>query len=101
MSFFHGALGLGEFPSAPIVAYLARSLSGLYVLHGGFLWMAARDVQKHAPIITYVAVSGIAFSIMVTIVSVAAGFPWWWTVCEGPMLTVLSVVILFLQSRIR
>ena len=99
MAGVHGRLGLGDFPDAPICGYLARHLSAMYVVHGGFIWLASLDLRRHAGLIRYLAVSGMAFSLYITVLDVRAGFPWYWTFGEGPALTVLSVIFLLLLRK--
>jgi hypothetical protein len=99
MATFHARLGLGAFPDAPIAVYLARSLSALYALYGGILWICGTDVRRFAPVITYFSVTGVFFSILITVLDLRAGLPWYWTVGEGPMLAVLCVLILVMQRR--
>ena len=93
-------LKLGDFPAAPITPYLARCLSAFYVMHGGFVWIAALDVRKYAILVRYIAITGIVFSVLVSVLDVIAGFPLFWTLAEGPTLTVISIVFLVLQHRI-
>jgi hypothetical protein len=42
----HQVLGLGEFPTAPMAEYLARSVSALCTFYGGLLLLLARDVRR-------------------------------------------------------
>ena len=37
MASIHRALGLGDYPEAPLTAYLTRTASALYAFHGGLL----------------------------------------------------------------
>src|SRR5687768_11378622 len=47
----HRAVGLGEFPTAPIAEYLARSVCALCAFYGGLLLVLARDVQRYIAVI--------------------------------------------------
>jgi hypothetical protein len=100
MAVGHEWLGLGTFPDAPITPYLARCLSAFYMMHGILLWICSCNIRRYAPIITYVAVTGIAFSVLVTLLDIRAGFPWHWTVGEGPTLTALSIAFLVLLRKV-
>lgn len=100
MAVCHEKLGLGAFPSQPITTYLARCLSAFYVMHGGFVWIAATDVRKYAALIRYIAATGIVFSLVVTALDVISGFPIMWTIGEGPVLTGISIVFLVLLRRV-
>jgi hypothetical protein len=101
MAATHRWLGLGEFPASPLVDYLTRSASALYAIYGGLLVLLARDVRRFAPVIVYLAVTGLAFGVVMLGVDFAAGMPRYWSVGEGPLVLVLSGVILWLSRGIR
>ena len=101
MAATHRWLGLGEFPASPLVDYLTRSASALYAIYGGLLVLLARDVRRFAPVIVYLAVTGLAFGVVMIGVDFAAGMPRYWSVGEGPLVLVLSSVILWLARGIR
>src|SRR6185436_17443521 len=61
MAATHRALGLGEFPRAPVVDYLARSIAALYGFHGVLLLVIATDPGKYRAIVRYVAVMNVLF----------------------------------------
>jgi hypothetical protein len=93
-------LGAGAFPDGALAPYLARCLSAMYVMHGGFAWVTARDVAAYRPFVTYLGWSGIAFSALITWLDIQAGFRWFWWVAEGPGLTALSVALLVLARAV-
>ena len=101
MAATHRWLGLGEFPASPLVDYLTRSISALYAIYGGLLVLLARDLRRFAPVIVYLAVTGLAFGVIMLGVDFAAGMPRYWSVSEGPLVLVLSLVILWLARGIR
>ena len=101
MAATHRWLGLGEFPASPLVDYLTRSASALYAIYGGLLVLLARDVRRFAPVIVYLAVTGLAFGVIMIGVDFAAGMPRYWSVGEGPLVLVLSSVILWLARGIQ
>ncbi len=100
MKTIHSLIGLGAMPEGVLVPYLARSLSAFYMVHAGVTGICALDVRRYSPMIKYLAWAGIAFASMVTYLDIHAGFPWYWTVAEGPGLAVLSVAMLVLLRRI-
>jgi hypothetical protein len=87
-------------PEGVLVPYLARSLSAFYVVHAGVMLICAFNVRRYAPMIMYLAWAGIAFALMVTFLDIHAGFPWYWTVAEGPFLVIISVAMLVLLRRV-
>jgi hypothetical protein len=99
MASIHEQLGLGTFPEQAITPYLARCLSFFYAMHGGLLLLAAKDIRRYAGLITYIAYTGIVFSVLITIFDIQSGFPWYWTVGEGPFLTAISIAFLVLLKR--
>ncbi|MBI5397130.1 MAG: hypothetical protein HZA91_17670 [Verrucomicrobia bacterium] len=101
MAATHEAIGLGKFPDGAIVEYLARSLSALYAFHGGLLWLVSRDVRRYAAIIAYIAVVGIAFSLLILALDVSLQLPVWWILGEGPCVLVISGVVLVLLAKAR
>ena len=94
----HRWLGLGDLPQAPIVEYLARSLSAFYGFHGVFLFLLSTNVDRFAPIITFVAVMNVLFGIILIAIDVEAGLPVLWSAFEGPPL-VLTGIALGLLNR--
>ena len=96
----HRWLGLGEFPDAPIIQYLARSIAALYAIFGGLAILISTDVQRYAPIIRFFACVTLAFGVLITGIDSIAGMPTYWTLFEGPPTVVLGVVILLLANRV-
>ena len=96
----HTWLGLGTFPDAAIAPYLARHLSAMYVIHGGFLLVASMDVHRYAALIRYICFSGFAFALFITVLDLQTGFPWYWMAAEGPGLGLISAVMLACLQRL-
>ena len=99
MATIHQWLGLGKFPDAKIVDYLARSLSGFYAILGVLYIALARDIHAYASIITLAAWASICFGIGSIIINMQLDFPFWWTWGEGPFVAGYGVVILWLQKK--
>lgn len=97
----HEWLGLGEFPRAPVVDYLARSIAALYGFHGVLLFIVARDPSRYRTIVQYVGVMNIVFGLLLTGIDVNAGMPAHWTLAEGPPIIAFGVVVLYLTRSIR
>ncbi len=95
----HEKLGLGPFPSGVIAEYLARSESALYAIIGGLSWLISRDVVRYAPVIAYLAWTGIAFGVIFAAIDAKLGMPIWWTIGEPGCVILLSLMILALQRR--
>jgi hypothetical protein len=97
MAATHRWLGMGELPEAPVVDYLARSVSALYGFHGVLLFLIATDPARYRPFVVYVGCMNVAFGLMLLLIALSAGMPGWWTAFEGPGLVTLGVVVLFLS----
>lgn len=100
MASSHAWLGLGEFPRAPIVDYLARSIAALYGFHGLLLLTVARDPLALRPIVSYIAFVNVTFGAIMLGIDLYSGMPLWWTLGEGPPIAALGVVIAWLNSSI-
>jgi hypothetical protein len=84
MAATHRWLGLEEMPAAPVVEYLARSVSAFYALVGALFLVLASDLCRYRPLVQFL---GVAFTLLVPVflfIDLAAGMPWWWTAAEGP-----------------
>ena len=93
MASTHQWLGLGEFPRAPVVDYLARSIAALYGFHGVLLWIIATDPRQYCALVWYVAAMNVVFGLMVIAIDVHAGMPAFWTLAEGPPIVAFGIVI--------
>ncbi len=100
MAALHEWSGLGAFPDAPVVEYLARAVSGFYAMFGGLMLIAASDVRRYAAIITYCAWLGILFGAAIVCVILAAGMPWYWAMAEAVSSPPTAIIILLLQSAV-
>jgi hypothetical protein len=89
----HRWLGLGELPQAPIVEYLARSVSSLYGFHGVLLFLLSTNVDRFAPIITYVALMNVLLGLMLIAIDTHAGLPALWVAFEGPPVVLTGIAV--------
>src|SRR5688572_28934958 len=98
MASIHRAIGLGEFPRAPVVDYLARSIAALYGFHGVLLLLIARNPAHYRSIIRYVGVMNVVFGALMVGIDLHAGMPFWWTIAEGPPIAAFGIVVLVLTQ---
>jgi len=98
MASTHRWLGLGEFPRAPVVDYLARSIAALYGFHGVLLLVVSTDPVRYRAIVWFVAAMNVAFGLIVIAIDVHAGMPVFWTLGEGPPIIALGIVIAILNA---
>ncbi len=101
MDAIHRHLGLGPLPETPTTIYLTRSLSAMYAMHAGLLWIISRDLRHFAALVTYVGVVLLAFGATLIWIDCRAGLPWLWVASEGPFTISLGVAVLVLQRRLR
>jgi hypothetical protein len=92
----HRWLGLGEMPTAPVVEYLARSVSAFYALLGALCLVMASDLERYRPLVRFFGVALALLGIVFTGVDVIAGMPWWWTALEGPGAVPVGALVFYL-----
>lgn len=90
-------LGLEPFADTPLTQYLTRSLSALYAMHAGVLWVAASDVERFSPLVTYLGAATFAFGLALLGIDLHAGLPWQWTLGEAPGTIAAGAAVLVLQ----
>ncbi|HXW08304.1 MAG TPA: hypothetical protein VD833_23940 [Vicinamibacterales bacterium] len=99
MASTHEWLGLGAFPRAPVVEYLARSIAALYGFHGALLLLISTDPVRFRPLVWFVVVVNISFGLMMLAIDLHAGMPAYWTAAEGPPITALGLVLGLLNRQ--
>ena len=101
MASTHRWLGLGEFPRAAVVEYLARSIAALYGFHGVLLLIVSGDPVRYRAIVWYVAVMNVLFGLMILAIDLAAEMPAVWTISEGPPIVAFGIVVGILNRSLR
>jgi hypothetical protein len=101
MDAVHRKLDQGPLPQGPIVDYMARSLSLFYVIEGGLCWLVSFSLRRHLTIVTYLGVTGTLGAIALGVIDLRAGLPTHWAVSEMTVPTLMSLVMLWLRSRVR
>jgi hypothetical protein len=96
----HHLLGLGALPETPVIVYLTRSLSALYVFHGGTLLVVAADVRRYPTMVAYFGWAFLGFGLVATWIDIHAGVPWFWIAAEGPASILVGLAILVLKRRV-
>jgi hypothetical protein len=99
MAVVHGWLGMGEFPQALVVGYLARSASLMYAQHGAVFLFLSGDVRHYRRLITCMAAIALVSGGVMLAIDLVAGIPLAWTLVEGPGYIALAITVLWLQSR--
>jgi hypothetical protein len=97
----HAQLGLGTLPDMPIVLYLIRSVSLLYVVHGVLVIFMSRDIRRNSRLITVFGVASLVQGIILLFIDYEAGLPKWWMLWEATTYWGMAAAILFLQQTIR
>ena len=90
-------LGLGPMPQAPIVEYMARTLSLLYAVHGAVVFRVSFDLVRFRPFVGFLGALHTAVGLCIIGIDLAAGLPWWWVLGEGPGIAVGGVLVLLLN----
>ncbi|MFP4381150.1 MAG: hypothetical protein ACLFUS_11670 [Candidatus Sumerlaeia bacterium] len=99
MNATHEAMGLGELTWQPVVEYLARSASLLYVLVGALQLFISFDVRKYMGFIKFLMVMRFLIGLLLIWVDWKSDMPLYWTLSEGIAWLVLSGVLLWLCAR--
>jgi hypothetical protein len=99
MEVAHEALGMGTFPAAPVAAYLARTTSALYALHGATLVFVSFDVDRYAKLIRFLALATCVLGGVVLAIDLPLALPDWWRYGEGPCIAAGGVIVLALVRR--
>jgi len=101
MAATHAWLGLGEFPAAPLVDYLTRSLSLLYAWHGGLLLVLSFQIQRYRPVLLYLGIATAIGGLILLGIDLHAGMPAYWTSMEGPPVAVIGCLMVWLTLQCR
>jgi hypothetical protein len=96
----HHKLGLGEFPRAPVVDYLTRSIAALYGFFGGLSLLVSTDIRCYRRIVVYIAAMNLLFGAGVTAIDYHAGMPLYWTLSEGLPVIALGLLMFYLLSSV-
>ena len=100
MAATHQWLGMGPFPASPLTDYLTRSASFLYAMHGGLLLVLATDVRRYRKVLLYLGLVTALGGALLTGIDLHAGMPTWWTLSEGPPVTLLGCLMVWLVQRV-
>ncbi len=100
MNAIHEYMGLGELPDAPIVSYLARSLSAFYAIVSTIILFISFDIRHYRSFVKLWAIIVIVTGFVLLGIDITAGTPTSWTLGEGPPTIVVGLVVLWLQRKI-
>jgi hypothetical protein len=99
MDLAHSWTGLGAIPPEPIVGYLARSASALYVLHGAMVVLISFDLTRYKGLIRFLGLASLLHGAVLFGIDIAEGMPPLWRYSEGPVFAASGLIILWLQHR--
>jgi hypothetical protein len=100
MDAIHQRVGLGPLPDVPITGYLTRSLSWFYAMHGALWLFLSTDVWRYRLLIRLLFALNIAFGVGLVLLDWRVGMPLPWTLCEGPLIILFSLALLWLLRRV-
>jgi hypothetical protein len=92
-------LGLGPLPAAPVVEYMARSLSALYAVHGAVVFRLSFDVERFRPLVGLLGWLHTVLGLVIFATDLVAGLPWWWVAGEGPGIAAGGLLVLLLSRN--
>lgn len=96
MDYIHQQLGMGPLPQGPVVAYLARSLSGAYAVFGAFLLVFSLDLDRYLPLIYLAACSMLAAALGLAVFHQSSNMPVFWQRGEPTVCLIIGAVLLLL-----
>ena len=96
MDAIHGYLGLGDLPDAPIVRYLARSLSAFYAIVAAITLRISTDLRRYRPIVHLWGVIILVIGVVLLGIDVEAKMPLSWMLFEGPPTIAIGLLVLWL-----
>ena len=100
MNDIHESMGLGELPDAPVVSYLARSLSAFYALLSVIVLFTSFNIRRYRSLAKLLAIIFTLIGFVLLGIDLNAGMPASWTWSEGPPAIATGLVLLWLQRRI-
>jgi hypothetical protein len=100
MDRIHQQLGLGNLPQAPIVDYLARSVSFFYGMHGVIVLYISFNLRKYLSLLKLLCFLGFLFGITLFLIDINAPMPARWTFAEGPIVVTLNLVVYILVKML-
>lgn len=100
MNALHEGLGLGTLPELPLVAYLTRSLSALYVMLAAWCWFLSNDVRRYLPLLRFSVPVTMAFGATLIAIDVLVAMPTWWTLGEAMFMPAWTLTLWQLVRRI-
>jgi hypothetical protein len=89
-----------EVPEAPLVEYLTRSMSALYVMFGVTYWYMSCDVRRYLPLLRFSIWVMFAFDATVIVLDVLIPMPILWTAGEAVALTGWTLLFWWLVRRV-
>ena len=93
-------IGLGEWPSHPLMGYLARANAALYVLHGGLLWSMSTNVRRFRPLIQFLGWAEWGYAGLLLGIDLQEQLPWWWTASEVGVVGSAATLLLWLVRQL-
>lgn len=98
MNTIHEWVGLGQLPKAPIVEYLARTISAMYFAHGLVILFVSFDVRRYWMFVGLIGIINIMLGSTFLLTDLKAEMPWVWTISEGPPIILGGIILLILWS---
>lgn len=89
-----------ELPDAPLVEYLARSVSALYVTMGASYWYMSCDVRRYLPLLRFMVPVMVAFDVTAIALDLLIPMPMMWTAGEAVSIIVWTAALWWLVRRV-
>ena len=100
MSAINDQLGLAPLPDTPLVSYLTRTASALYLYQGVLNLLLSFDVRRYRPLIVIVGWGNILLGGFLFGLDSIVGMPVYWTFLEGSAVLLAGCVMLWLLRNV-
>lgn len=89
------------FPDWPLVQYLARSMSALYMMMGAGYAFMSLDVRRYLPLLRFSVPATAAFDVTAVILDIAIEMPLAWTLGEAVAIFAWTGALWWLVRRVK
>lgn len=86
-------------PDSPLVEYLTRSMSALYVTMGASYWFMSCDIRRYLPLLRFSVPVMAAFDVTIIILDLMIPMPASWTIGEAFSIILWTLALWWLVRR--
>ena len=91
--------GLQSLPDTPLMWYLARGMSTMFVFHAALLWFLSADLPRYWMFVRFHTVCFLALGLTFMVNDIRSEMPLSWALREGIFVVGYSCTLLWLMKR--